>query len=86
MEKTLRKDYSDKAKENAQKIEELKKKYGSLNRSLVGVDGNAFAIMAHFRSIAKSKGWEKEDIDTVLEIAKSSDYDNLVATIMNFTE
>lgn len=49
--------------------------------SLVGVDGNAFALMGYFKINAVKQGWTKEDIDLVLTKAKSGDYDNLIVTL-----
>lgn len=49
--------------------------------SLVGVDGNAFALMGYFKINAQRQGWTKEDIDLVLTKAKSGDYDNLIVTL-----
>lgn len=49
--------------------------------SLVGVDGNAFALMGYFKINAVKQGWAKEDIDLVLTKAKSGDYDNLIVTL-----
>ena len=53
---------------------------------LVGVDGNAFAIMGVFRKAARREGWEKEEINAVLDEAMSGDYNHLVATIDSFCE
>jgi hypothetical protein len=54
--------------------------------TLVGVDGNAFALMGHFKRLATRQGWYKEDIDKVLDVAKSGDYDNLVVTLDSHME
>ena len=48
---------------------------------LVGEDGNAFAIMGNFQRAARKEGWTQMEIETVLEKARSSDYDHLLATI-----
>ena len=53
---------------------------------LVGLDGNAFSLMAHFRRAALRQGWTKEDVDDVLKEAKSGDYDHLLCTLMDHTE
>lgn len=52
-----------------------------VNLNLVGLDGNAFSLMGAFQKQAKREGWEKSEIDEVLEKAKSGDYNNLVATL-----
>ncbi len=55
--------------------------------SLVGVDGNAFAILGHFRKQAARQGWRGHEIELVIESAKSGDYDHLLATVDSyFTE
>lgn len=49
---------------------------------LVGVDGNAFAIMGAFQQQAKREGWTDEEIKAVLTEAKSGhSYEHLVSTI-----
>lgn len=48
---------------------------------LVGVDGNAFAIMGAFQQQAKREGWTDDEIKAVLDDAKSADYSHLVSTI-----
>jgi hypothetical protein len=50
---------------------------------LVGMDGNAFAIMGNFQRAARRAGWDKDEIDAVLKEARSGDYNHLLATIMN---
>jgi hypothetical protein len=49
--------------------------------SLIGIDGNAFALMSHFSRLAKAQGFDKEFIDKVLDEAQSSNYDHLVQTL-----
>lgn len=46
--------------------------------TLVGVDGNAFAIMAYTRNAMKECGFGRVDIDEMLEKAQSGDYNNLI--------
>jgi hypothetical protein len=65
---------------------ELLDRYGRLNTTLEGVDGNAFALMAHFRQHARHAGWDREDISRVLDEAMSGDYNHLVATLATFTK
>ncbi|MFD2916863.1 hypothetical protein [Psychroserpens luteus] len=57
-----------------------------VNLDLVGVNGNAFAVMGVFRKKAKQEGWSPSEIEMVLAEAKSGDYDHLLATIMNHCE
>lgn len=57
-----------------------------LNLELVGVDGNAYAIMGVFSRQARREGWTQDEIDQVLEEAQSGDYDHLLSTIMTYCE
>jgi hypothetical protein len=50
--------------------------------NLVGVDGNAFAVMGTFRRQAVKEGWKQEEIQKVLDEAMSGDYNHLLCTIM----
>ena len=49
--------------------------------SLVGLDGNAFALMGAFQSKARREKWTDEEIKLVLDKAKSGDYDNLLCVL-----
>jgi len=51
--------------------------------NLLGVNGNAFAILGTFRKQARKEGWSKEEIDQVIDEATSSNYDHLLRTIMS---
>jgi hypothetical protein len=53
---------------------------------LVGADGNAFAILGSFQREARRQGWDKESIQEVIQTATSSDYNHLLATIIEHTE
>jgi len=53
---------------------------------LVGIDGNAFVVMGAFSRNARQQGWTKDEIQAVLDEAKSGDYDHLLATIMDNVE
>ncbi|MDC9721921.1 MAG: hypothetical protein PSN34_04005 [Urechidicola sp.] len=48
---------------------------------LVGVDGNAFALMGHFQKLARKQGFENKWINSVLDEAMSGDYDHLLQTL-----
>nr|DAY41728.1 MAG TPA: hypothetical protein [Caudoviricetes sp.] len=50
---------------------------------LVGLDGNAFSLLGAFQRAARRQGWNSEDIQKVLEEAKSSDYDHLLLTLVS---
>lgn len=52
-----------------------------VNLEMVGLDGNAYAIMGAFQRQARKEGWSKEEINEVLDKARSGDYSNLIATI-----
>lgn len=58
----------------------------TVNLNLVGVNGNAFAIMDVFQRQARKEGWYQQEIDAVLTEAKSGDYNHLLATIENHCE
>ena len=49
---------------------------------LVGLDGDAFALMDEFSHAAKRQGWTKEEIDKVLTECKSNDYNHLLYTLV----
>lgn len=54
-----------------------------VNLCLDGLDGNAFSIMGAFSRQARREGWTTEEVDTVLEEAQKSDYNHLLATILD---
>jgi hypothetical protein len=58
----------------------------TVNLDLVGVNGNAFMVMGVFRRQAKREGWSQEEVEAVLNEAKSRDYNYLLATIENHCE
>lgn len=58
----------------------------TVDLDLDGVNGNAFMIMGVWRRQAVREGWSDEEIQAVLTEAKSSDYDHLLATILNHCE
>lgn len=53
---------------------------------MVGLDGNAFSLMGAWQKNAMRQGWTREEITPVLEKCMSSDYDNLLYTLMEHTE
>ena len=53
---------------------------------LVGLDGNAFALMAAFAGQARREGWSKEEVDSVLELCQQGDYNQLLCTLMEVCE
>jgi hypothetical protein len=50
---------------------------------LVGLDGNAFTLIGAFQRQARKEGWVKEEIDKVLTECQSSDYNHLLATLID---
>lgn len=57
-----------------------------INDGLEGVDGNAYAVLGHFRKQALSQDWSAEDIAKVLTEAQTDDYEYLLATILKHIE
>ena len=53
---------------------------------LVGIDGNAFAIMGAFGSNARRQGWTQQEIKSVIDEATTGDYDHFLATIASHVE
>lgn len=49
---------------------------------LVGMDGNAFAVMGAFKKAARKQGYKNDEIDKVLDEAMNGDYNHLLQTIM----
>ena len=47
--------------------------------NLVGVNGNAFAVMGYVTRAMKAEGFSKQEIDEYLRNAKSSDYSHLIS-------
>ena len=59
----------------------MKKQY-----SLVGIDGNAFAIMGYVVNSMKECGFSKIEMDEYTQRAMSSDYNNLLCESMNMID
>ena len=53
---------------------------------LVGVDGNAFSVMAYVRKAMKEQGFSKSEIDDYVKEAMSSDYNNLLVESMKYLD
>ena len=53
---------------------------------LVGMDGNAFAILGGFSREARRQGWTQPEVKKVLDEATSKDYDHLLATIVSHVD
>ncbi len=58
----------------------------TVNLTLVGLNGNAFALMGAFQERAKEEGWTKEEIDKVLNAAMEGNYEHLIRTLDDHCE
>lgn len=54
--------------------------------TLVGLNGNVFALMGAFRRAAEQQGWNAEEIKVVMDKCMSGDYDNALITLMDNCE
>ena len=50
--------------------------------SLVGLDGNAFVLMGHFKGLAVRQGWTMEEWQKVTQKCMECDYDGLIQTLI----
>ena len=48
---------------------------------MVGLDGNAFAVLGAFQRQVRIDGWSQTEIKDVLDKAMAGDYSNLISTI-----
>ena len=48
------------------------------------IDGNAFALIAHFRLMARKARWIPHEIAAVVEEARSGDYNHLIDTLLEY--
>ena len=53
---------------------------------LIGLDGNAFALMGAFERQARHEKWSAEEIDNILNECTSGDYNHLLNTLMEYCE
>ena len=53
---------------------------------LVGLDGNAFALLGAFQKQARKEGWTQEEVSQVINKATAGDYNLLVSTLAEHTE
>lgn len=51
--------------------------------SLIGVDGNAFSVMAYVSDAMEAEGKSKSEIDEYYKKAQSGDYKNLLSVSMS---
>lgn len=54
----------------------------TVKMTLVGVDGNIFVVFGTFHRNACRQGWTSEEINKVIDEAKTGDYDNALRVIM----
>jgi hypothetical protein len=60
--------------------------YKHVKVKLVGTDGNAFAILGKVIKALKAAGATPEELKEFQDQATSGDYDNLLATCMEWVE
>ena len=48
---------------------------------LIGIDGNAWNLMAAFEKAARKAGWPNEAVKETLDDAMSGDYNHLLRTL-----
>lgn len=58
----------------------------TVNLNLIGLDGNAFALMGAFQRQARREGWTADEIKAVLDEARSGDYNHLLVTLDSHCE
>ncbi len=61
-------------------------KHPDISVTLVGEDGNAFAILGRVRSAMKKAGIAQEQIDKFMSEATSGDYDHLLQVVMAWVD
>lgn len=61
-------------------------KYPEVNVSLVGEDGNAFAILGRVQGALRRAGVPKEELNAYVAEATSGDYNHLIHVTMNWVE
>lgn len=54
--------------------------------ALVGEDGNAFAILGRVKQAMQRDGWSPEEIKEYTDRATSGDYDELLATTLEYAD
>ena len=59
-------------------------KYPEIEVSLIGQDGNAFAIMGAVSNALRKAGVSKEEINQYTSESMSGDYDNLLRVAMEW--
>ena len=70
-------------------IEDMKTSITGLARppvTLTGQNGNAFALIGVTSRALRKAGWTPAQVDTFCKIAKSGDYENLLAVCMTYAD
>ena len=55
----------------------------TITLELVGLDGNAYNLLAAFAKQARAEGWSTDEISVLLAEAANGDYDHLLVTLTN---
>ena len=53
---------------------------------LIGVDGNAFSVMGYVTKAMRKENKTKEEIDTYIDLAMRTDYNNLLRVSQDMVE
>jgi hypothetical protein len=53
--------------------------------TLVGLDGNAYALLGAFSKQARKEGWTSAEVSAVIKRATSGSYDNLLSVLLDHT-
>lgn len=61
-------------------------RYPDVTVTLVGEDGNAFAILGKVRKALKRAGVPADEVDAFTSEATAGDYDHLLQTVMRWVE
>lgn len=54
--------------------------------SLVGVNGNAYAVMGYTAKAMRKEGFRADEIESMQKEAKSGDYDNLLQICIGYVD
>ena len=60
--------------------------FGKVDTYLVGVDGNAFAVIRHLMRQLQEAGWSKSAQDDVADLMTQGDYNHLIQVAMSVVE
>ena len=61
-------------------------KYPDVEVTLVGMDGNAFAILGRVRAALRKAKVDEEEIKAYIKEATAGDYDHLLRTTIQYVE